>query len=313
MSKEEIRKIVLEGANGKYSHCIIYSDHWDYTYNWRYVKLDEDINKIISNIKAGGSPGMFTIDEIYNYSLDLKEQLNDPKTYHLETLNELVQKEGDSSYLNKAIIYATKMHKGQTRKNGEPYINHPLRVAQNVLKYKHSKNLEILLVSACLHDTLEDTSATYYDLIENFGPQVASIVLELTTDEDMKNLLGKEKYLAIRMKNMSSWSLIIKLCDRLDNVKDLVNTTDESFKNKYLNETIGIIEYLLTNAKLSQTHLNILEEIILTLIKLSIQDTEKIEKLIKIYEIYINLRIVNKENNDLFESLLHNASRKLIL
>ena len=46
----------------------------------------------------------------------------------------------------------------------------------------------MLIEAAYLHDTIEDTNATYYDIVHEFGPGVASIVLELTTDEDMKNL-----------------------------------------------------------------------------------------------------------------------------
>ena len=103
---------------------------------------------------------------------------------------------------------------------------------------------------AYLHDTLEDTKATYYDLLKYFGPQVAGIVLELTTDEDMRKEIGKEKYLSIKMKNMTSWALVIKLCDRLDNVSDLCNGSEE-FRERYVAETLGILNYLVDNRKLS--------------------------------------------------------------
>ena len=202
------------------------------------------------------------------------------------------------------------MHEGQTRLNGEPYVKHPLHVAQNVLKYKKSKNIEQLLMSACLHDTIEDTSATYYDIVENFGPQVASLVLELTTDEDMKKLLGKQQYLSIKMKNMSSWALVIKLCDRLDNVNDLLNSKEEAFKNKYINETIGIIDYLLDNAKLSKTHITIIEQIIFLIIQISKGDNTKNTKLTDNLEICTKLKS-NLENNT--NSNINNIYKKILM
>ena len=82
------------------------------------------------------------------------------------------------------------------------------------------------------------------------------------------------------MKNMSSWALVIKLCDRLDNITDSKNSNKE-FRDKYKKETETIINYLLNNRKLSKTHLTIIKEISkeLTLI-------EELEKnKIKTYEL----------------------------
>ena len=288
MTKEDIKRIVMNGDTGEYSHVIIWCDTYDFNYSYVYVKYGEDVKLIVAEYNSYNK--MRRIMEVYNYNLDLEKQLDEARAYHIEPVNmqreekEIQANDVISEDIKKAINYATKMHQGQTRKTGEPYIIHPLHVLQNVLKYKKSKNIETLLISACLHDTIEDTPATYYDIVENFGPQVASLVLELTTDEDMKNALGKQQYLSIKMKNMSSWALDIKLCDRLDNVNDLSKCQDESFKNKYLNETIEIIDYLLKNAKLTNTHLVIIEEIIRILIKLCKTDNEKSIKLIDIAE-----------------------------
>ena len=163
-----------------------------------------------------------------------------------------------------ALDFATRKHKGQYRKDGTEYISHPTRVANYVFQFKKSSNIETLITSAYLHDTLEDTDTTFYEITENFGPQVASLVLELTTDNDMKNEIGKTKYLSIKMKNMSSWALVIKLCDRLDNVSDLKNA-DSTFRKRYAKETFDIIEYLLNNRKLSPTHIEIIKLIMIRL------------------------------------------------
>ena len=299
MTREEIEERLFDGNTGKYSHMIVYCDRFDYSDMVHYVKYDEDVNNVIRDIQNGGSFEMFIIEEVYNYNLNLESQLNERRAYHIEPK---AQKRdfSISEKLDKAIRFATEKHKGQYRKDGTPYIKHPLNVVNNVLKYKKSNNLENLLISACLHDTIEDTNTTYYDIVNEFGYEVASIVLELTTDEDLKRELGKEKYLKIKMKNMSSWALVIKLCDRLDNISDLESSNDDSFKMKYLNETIEIIKYLLENRKLSNTHVTIIEQIISNLFKLCVNDLSNIKRVETINE-YCNMLKKYEEFLDNYE------------
>lgn len=177
----------------------------------------------------------------------------------------------------RALEYATLKHKGVYRKgkNHEPYINHPVRVAELVKKYKgDSKEIEFLVAVAYLHDTLEDTDATFEELVDKFGIQVASLVQELTSNEDIKKEIGKEKYLAIKLKNLSSWALLIKLCDRLDNISDL-DKMNEKFRNRYIHETKYIIFYLLNDREVSKTHLDVIKDITNTLRRYSLKDLEK--------------------------------------
>ena len=97
--------------------------------------------------------------------------------------------------LRQVLQYATDAHKRQTRSGGEPYIGHPIRVAQTVEQYKQSHNLDALLQAAYLHDTIEDTATTQEALHDLFGGLVASLVQELTSDlEKIKQeISGKEK------------------------------------------------------------------------------------------------------------------------
>jgi (p)ppGpp synthase/HD superfamily hydrolase len=164
----------------------------------------------------------------------------------------------------KALNFATLKHHGQIRKTGEEYITHPVRVSKLVQHFKSSKNIEELDAASTLHDTLEDTNTTYYELVKIFGYLVANLVLELTTNEDMKNEIGKKKYLAYKLKSMTSWALVIKLCDRLDNVSDL-DIMCEEFRTKYIEETLYIISYITNNKKLSNTHIRIINEILKTI------------------------------------------------
>lgn len=254
MNKLEIERIVKGTDKSKYSHILILSDHFDYSYYPQYIKRNEDANKIINSINSDTNT-MISIQEMYNLNLDIDTQLNEIRAYHIEPLTK--KENNEKTKIQEALEYATLMHKGQYRKNGTEYIEHPIKVANYVSRFKESANIETLIIAAYLHDTLEDTEANYYDIVEKFGPQVASIVLELTTDEDLKNEIGKTRYLEIKMKNMSSWALVIKLCDRLANVSDL-GYADEKFRNKYMNETIEILSYVIENRNLSKTHITIM-------------------------------------------------------
>lgn len=154
--------------------------------------------------------------------------------------------------LSKVIAFAINKHKGQKRANGAPYIVHPLRVAELVKQYKKSSEIEVLIAAALLHDVLEDTYTSYKELIDNFGQIIASIVMELTTAKYVPVLFGKDNYLCKKMVNMTNYALVIKLCDRLDNISDLDGVSEEK-KMHTLNDTIAISTYLKQNRQLTKT------------------------------------------------------------
>lgn len=158
--------------------------------------------------------------------------------------------------LELALEFAAKKHFGQTRKvSGKPYITHPIQVCELVKKYKKSsKRLDDLCAAALLHDTLEDTNTTEKEITDTFNPFVSSLVQELTSNENLIKKLTKTEYLKIKMCSMSSYALVIKLCDRLSNVMD-------SPKEKSKVETKEILDFLKTNRKLSNTHKQIISEI----------------------------------------------------
>jgi len=153
-----------------------------------------------------------------------------------------------------ALHFATTAHSGQTRSGGDPYITHPVSVADSVKKYKRSQKLDALIQAALLHDTIEDTNTTYEDLETLFGGLVASLVKELTSDSEQIQKMGKANYLAHKMANMSSYALVIKLADRLDNIKDIATAKTPAWREKYKNETLHILDHIERNRKLSKTH-----------------------------------------------------------
>jgi GTP diphosphokinase / guanosine-3',5'-bis(diphosphate) 3'-diphosphatase len=143
-----------------------------------------------------------------------------------------------------AYNFAVKKHEGQFRKFiGIPYINHPMTVAKIVEKVGGS---EELILTALLHDTLEDTDATYWELRELFGITVADLVVELTTIKEMRGLFGsKKEQLAHDLNEMSNGAFLVKLADRISNISDVLhNSTPKDFFEWYMSETVYIISHL---------------------------------------------------------------------
>jgi hypothetical protein len=153
-----------------------------------------------------------------------------------------------------ALQYATQAHAGQTRSGGDPYITHPMRVADHIRQYKQSHNLDALISAAYLHDTIEDTDTTQEVLHDLFGGLVASLVKELTSDPEQIKKMGKAQYLSHKMAVMSSYGLVIKLADRLDNVKDITTAKTPEWRAKYAKETNQILDYIEKTRALSGTH-----------------------------------------------------------
>lgn len=144
----------------------------------------------------------------------------------------------------KALEFAIKKHKGQQRKGtGMPYFWHPINVAENIEEIKESKNLELLMTAALLHDTVEDCGVTIQEIAKKFGYYVAALVDELTSDEKQIKKIGKTEYLKKKMEKMTSYGLVIKLADRRHNIEDMTGTS-KKFQKAYTKETLGILDHL---------------------------------------------------------------------
>jgi guanosine-3',5'-bis(diphosphate) 3'-pyrophosphohydrolase len=155
----------------------------------------------------------------------------------------------------KAIRFAEEKHQTQTRKSsGHPYMVHPLIGSYLVGMFKQSKHISELIVAFILHDTLEDTDTTFHELASEFTPLVASIVGELTSNEEQLKLIGKNEYLKKKMVGISSWALVLKLVDRLINICD-------SPKLQYVTDTIDLMEHLKSNRILTVPQKTLVDEI----------------------------------------------------
>ena len=125
----------------------------------------------------------------------------------------------DEATVAQAKRFATRKHgeTGAVRKaTGQPYIVHPEGVAALV---KENGGDDEQIQAAWLHDTIEDTGATYDDIAEKFGKRVADIVSEVTNKPHLKKS-EKEAYMTNKLKNLSHDALLVKLCDMRYNYYD---------------------------------------------------------------------------------------------
>lgn len=162
--------------------------------------------------------------------------------------------------IDEVLAFATERHKGQVRADGSDYITHPVRVSKLVAEFKPSRNGNILAAGAILHDILEDTYTSYKELCDKFGIVVASLVMEVTSSGFMPKLVGKRFYLAHKMQYMSSYALVIKLADRLDNLTDMRAVALEKIKRTYF-DTIYMINYLEGKRNLTEPQKNLISAI----------------------------------------------------
>ncbi|BFD45761.1 MAG: HD domain-containing protein [Rickettsia endosymbiont of Sergentomyia squamirostris] len=213
----------------------------------------------------------------YQYCAYAERLLNE-----LISLNEKVKQPIDMYEVKKGIYYAKKYHGSQMRQSGEPYYSHPIEVAYMLAQYTALELPQYfrtdMIVTALLHDTIEDTTLTEKMIAYIFGSQVASQVQDLTrvkphgkiSSAEMVEMLYKEKKHDV---------LLVKLFDRLHNIRTVSAKSPEKAK-KIIEETlryfIVLAEYLglPSVSKLIHTYttINILTDIDLNATNFSYQD-----------------------------------------
>ena len=123
----------------------------------------------------------------------------------------------------KAANYAREKHKGQKDDCGKDYFASHIAPVANLLRFVTMD--EEVIAAAYLHDTLEDTNTSYVDLLSEFGPRVASLVMEVT-HEGAKDNYG---YYFPRLK--SKEGIMIKFADRLSNISRMENWSEARQKH----------------------------------------------------------------------------------
>jgi GTP pyrophosphokinase len=151
------------------------------------------------------------------------------------------QPEVDIGLLQRAYVFSAKVHEGQERLSGEPYLVHPLEVA-GILVDLHVD--DVTVVAGLLHDTLEDTLTTREELERLFGERVAFIVEGLTKIAKIEFSSVRERQAENFRKMLIAMSkdiriLLIKLADRLHNMRTLGHMGEDSAR-RIAQETLDI-------------------------------------------------------------------------
>jgi GTP pyrophosphokinase len=148
----------------------------------------------------------------------------------------------DPALINTAYGIAFDAHATQKRDNGEPYITHPLAVATILAGYRLDSSS---IVTALLHDVIEDTAVTLASVQKKFGPEVAGLVdgvtkltrLELQSDRT-KQAENFRKLVLAMSKDIRV--LIVKLADRLHNMRTIAAVTNPARRQRIARETMEI-------------------------------------------------------------------------
>jgi len=134
--------------------------------------------------------------------------------------------------------YAARQHSGQFRKGKEasPYINHLIDVAHILWYIGGVRDIDVI-AAGILHDTVEDTDTTEADIARDFGPGIASVVMEVTDD---KSLLKRErKRLQIEhAATLSFEAKLVKLADKISNVSEIIEHPPAKWSVKRLHDYI---------------------------------------------------------------------------
>ncbi len=167
-------------------------------------------------------------------------------------------KNADVEALRRAAVFAQKMHHDQWRETGEKYLIHPLAVAEILVEYKLDANG---IMAALLHDTVEDTPASYESVKTLFGKEVADLVQGLTKLESYQlqsiNTDQAENFQTLILASRKDVRiLLVKLADRLHNMRTLGICSDSKKRRKGI-ETMEIYVPLAERLGLHQIKLEL--------------------------------------------------------
>ena len=156
-----------------------------------------------------------------------------------------------------AASFAAQKHKEQTRKgsDAQPYINHPLEVANILANIGDVEDVDIL-TAAILHDTIEDTETTADELAKLFGERVTGFVLEVTDDKSLKDTVRKQLQIE-HAPHLTKEAKQIKLADKISNIREVSENPpadwDRDRRRKYVEWGVAVAAGLRgSNAKLEK-------------------------------------------------------------
>jgi len=159
----------------------------------------------------------------------------------LEKLTNYLKK-SEKKIVNSAINFSEQAHKDQIRKSGDPFITHPIEVAKILTSIKMDA---FGIAAGLLHDTIEDTEISKSEITDIFGDQISELVQGLTKISKFSLMINKQKlgenYRKLILASSKDLRVIlIKLADRLHNMRTINYIKDESKKINISMETLEI-------------------------------------------------------------------------
>ncbi len=150
--------------------------------------------------------------------------------------------DADEAMLNRAYVYTVQKHGSQKRASGDPYFSHPIEVAGLMTELKLDQET---IITALLHDTVEDTLATTEEIERLFGPEVARLVDGVTKLSKIEAMSENERAAENLRKFFLAMSedirvLLVKLADRLHNMRTLHFIKSEDKRRRISHETMDI-------------------------------------------------------------------------
>ena len=164
------------------------------------------------------------------------------RQYELVDMVKAYDPQADEDLLNRAYVFAMKAHGGQMRKSGDPYFTHPLAVAAILTELRADP---ASIATALLHDVVEDTPATIADMEQNFGKEIAHLVDGVTklSQIELRSDASKQaenfRKLVVAMAD-DVRVLLVKLADRLHNMRTLKHHPDPDKRRRIALETMEI-------------------------------------------------------------------------
>ena len=150
--------------------------------------------------------------------------------------------DADEAMLNRAYVYTVQKHGAQKRASGDPYFSHPVEVAGLMTELKLDQDT---IITALLHDTVEDTLATPQEIERLFGPDVARLVDGVTKLSKIEVMSENERAAENLRKFLLAMSedirvLLVKLADRLHNMRTLHFIKSDEKRRRIARETMEI-------------------------------------------------------------------------
>src|SRR5690348_1495486 len=150
--------------------------------------------------------------------------------------------DANEDLINRAYVYSVKMHGSQQRASGDPYFAHPIEVAGILTRYRLDT---ATIVTALLHDTVEDTSTTIEEIEKGFGGEVAKLVDGVTKLSKIELQSREESQAENFRKFLLAMSadlrvLLVKLADRLHNMRTLKYIPNEDKRRRIARETLEL-------------------------------------------------------------------------